>query len=569
MLSNVESVDELRGLARSKSRDYVTKTVNLSLLEEALAQGWIVEKKNEKSVRLKTKKSSDVDLKDRVWFLLYRMGFNYLNGEGSALLLANVKDTSSQDFPIDVMGVDEEVGLAIMCRTSENCQQLRQELDQYVNIRPRLAQSVNQKFPQPFDRHVKRQVAQAIFMSNLLLTEEDKKRAKDGNIVLFDEGDLDYYEALVSHLGPAAKYQFLADMLPGKNIHGLNMRVPAIRTRMGGYVCYTFSISPEYLLKIAYVSHRSKGRGSDVSTYQRMIQKSRLQKIRKYIDEKGIFPTNIVVNFDKKPNFDRGGQETELESGLMGWLDIRSAYKSAWIIDGQHRLFAYSGHPMAAKARLSVMAFESLPASIQAKLFIDINAEQKSVKQSLLQELYAELHKNAIEPAIRVRSIVAQVILSLNEDSRSAFYQRIQTANETKDTTRCISLTSIFRALADTDFYILRTKKEDIDGYGPFWSDNGYDAIQARTEYSLNSWFGTIQIAVPDWWNAGAGEGGGLSMNDGVTACINVLRSVFQHLLKNGIDLVRLNDQELFEQVKPYALVLSNYLGNCLGQHGY
>ena len=142
---------------------------------------------------------------------------------------------------------------------------------------------------------------------------------------------------------------------------------------------------PEYLLKIAYVSHRSKGRGSDVSTYQRMIQKSRLQKIRKYIDEKGIFPTNIVINFDKKPNFDRGEQETEQESGLMGWLDIRSAYKSAWIIDGQHRLFAYSGHPMAAKARLSVMAFEGLPASIQAKLFIDINAEQKSVKQSLLR----------------------------------------------------------------------------------------------------------------------------------------------------------------------------------------
>ncbi len=85
----------------------------------------------------------------------------------------------------------------------------------------------------------------------------------------------------------------------------------------------------------------------------------------------------------------------------MGWLDIRCAYKSAWIIDGQHRLFAYSGHVQAAKARLSVLAFEKLPSSTQAQLFVDINAEQKSVKQSLLQELYAGLHENATEPEMR------------------------------------------------------------------------------------------------------------------------------------------------------------------------
>jgi DNA sulfur modification protein DndB len=558
MLSNIESVDDLRGLARSKNIDYVTKTVNLSLVEEALTQGWNILKKNEKTVRLKKKKAPDVDLADRVWFLLYRMGFTYLNDQGNALLAMDPRDPNGQIYPIDVVGIDTEVGLAIKCKSSESSEQLRQELDQYILIRQRFSQSVNQQFSQPFDRQVKRQVALAVFTFNILLSEDDKRRAKEGNIVLFDEADLTYYEGLVAHLGPAAKYQFLADMLPGKNIPGLNMRVPAVRAKMGGYTCYTFSIPPEYLLKIGYVSHRSKGRGSDVSTYQRMIQKSRLLKIRKYIDENGIFPTNIVINFDKKPNFDRGEQEAEQESGLMGWLDIRSAYKSAWIIDGQHRLFAYSGHPKATKARLSVMAFEALPASMQAKMFIDINAEQKSVRQSLLQELYADLHKNAKEPALRVRSIVAQAIISL-DDPKSVFYQRIQTANETKDAIRCISLTSIFRALADTDFYIVGARKEHIGAYGPLWSDEGNDATRKRTEYILNNWFGIIQAAVPEWWNVGAGEGGGLAMNDGVTACINVLRSVFQHLTARGENLVLLGDQELFEQVRPYAIVLGNY----------
>src|SRR5205807_6199952 len=141
MLSNIESVDALRGLARSKSRDYVTKTVNLSFLEALLDQGWNIEKKNEKTVRLKKKKSCDVDLADRVWSLLYRMGFNYLNDDGNAFLSADPKDPNSQPTPLDVVGIDTEVGLAIMCKSPDNNQHLRQELDRYILIRQRFAQS--------------------------------------------------------------------------------------------------------------------------------------------------------------------------------------------------------------------------------------------------------------------------------------------------------------------------------------------------------------------------------------------------------------------------------------------
>jgi DNA sulfur modification protein DndB len=127
-----------------------------------------------------------------------------------------------------------------------------------------------------------------------------------------------------------------------------------------------------------------------------MIAKSRLKKIREYISEKGIFPTNIVLNVEKRfLNFQRVKQANDEvdrdSSGVLGWLDVRPAYKSAWVIDGQHRLFAYSGHPRAATSHLSVLAFEGLSPSMQASLFVDINAKQKSVKQSLLQELYSEL----------------------------------------------------------------------------------------------------------------------------------------------------------------------------------
>ena len=73
-----------------------------------------------------------------------------------------------------------------------------------------------------------------------------------------------------------------------------------------------FAIAPSYLLKIAYVSHRMKGKGSDINTYQRMMRRSRLNKIREFIEEKGVFPTNIVVNIDPKfLKFYRTKQEHE------------------------------------------------------------------------------------------------------------------------------------------------------------------------------------------------------------------------------------------------------------------
>ena len=159
-------------------------------------------------------------------------------------------------------------------------------------------------------------------------------------------------------------------------------------------------------------------------------------------------------------------------------------------------------------------------------MFIDINAQQKSVKQSLLQELYAGLHENAKEPEKRVRAIIAQAILSLDSDPHSAFYQRIQTANDKKDDIRCISLTSIFRVL-DFGFYIVGPKKGDIDGYGPLWSEEGNDITRIRTMYILNNWFSIIQVAVPEWWNNGAGEDGGLAMNDGVTVMFQWFFVVF------------------------------------------
>ena len=362
----------------------------------------------------------------------------------------------------------------------------------------------------------------------------------------------------------SSEYQFLADCLPGKPIAGLAINVPAVKAKMGGHNCYTFSVSPDYLLKISYVSHRLKGRASDVDTYQRMMSKSRLGKIREYINQDGIFPTNIVINLEKATvNFDRAHQEdrdnSNLDVGILGWLRIKPAYKLAWIIDGQHRLYAYSGLERAAKSRVAVLAFEGLAPSRQAQLFIDINAKQKHVKQSLLLELYAELHWDSDKIAERVSAVISKAVQELGADKKSPLYCRVQTADDSKNDLRCISITGLFGALDRSDLFLAKLKGDEVLEYGPLWSGTN-DKSFKRTVQVLREWFSFISKPTWDWWEKGSGEGGGLAMNDPIIACVVALRSVMEHLESGKLRLRDLDVDELVDLIKPYGETIGNYL---------
>jgi DNA sulfur modification protein DndB len=368
----------------------------------------------------------------------------------------------------------------------------------------------------------------------------------------------------VSQVGVPARFQFLGALLGGRAVPGLEVTIPAIRSRIAGRVAYSFCVSPEYLLKIAFVSHRARGKASDINAYQRLLRRARLKSIREYIAEGGYFPTNIVVNIadPRWLTFDRGKQEAEGRSSVFGWLSIRPAYRVAWIIDGQHRLFAYANHPLAKKSLISVMAFVGLEPSEQARLFVDINAEQRKVKQSLLQELYAELHWDAAEPEVRVQAILSKAVQVLDTDIRSPFHGRILKADESRTDIRCISLTSVYHAMERGGLFIARTKKNEVVEFGPLWNVTN-EATLKRTVEVLIGYFDFIRSEAMDLWSKGSGEGGGLAMNDGVTVCINVIRSIFHHLQNvKRVPLSTLDDHEIKEAIEPWSRIVGRHFAS-------
>lgn len=562
-IENVFSIHDLGALARRKRQKSEFKTIAKSALEDALKEGWEVQRKNKASYRVNRAKKKDRLLEDRVWSLFHRMGFPLLSGEGGALLVSNSAGSNGPKTQIDVVAIDQETALAVECKTSITPRKnpnFQKDLSKHSNLRLKFIEAVKSRFP----AESKRTFRLLVFVWDLIPTENDLARAEQDGIIVFDEDDLTYYEEIVRHLGPAARYQFFADVMPGRKIPGLAISVPALRAKMGDHTYFSFSITPEYLLKVAYVSHRAKGKASDVNTYQRMIIKSRLKKIRDYISNNGIFPTNIVINLEqdtegkrKKALFEPVAQTLQGDStgGDFGILHLSPSYRSAWIIDGQHRLFAYSGHKKAETSYLNVLAFVGLPPSEQAQLFIDINHEQKSVKRNLLVELYAELNWDAEDEKTRVNAIVSKVIQSLNERKNSPFWGRILLSDDRRTEQRCISLESIFRAL-DTSFFVVKPGVS----YGPLWAGENSKTLK-RSTCVLEAWFGHISKNANDWWQAGAGEGGGLAMNDGVVVCIGVLKNLFRHLSDKGYTLVDLTDDELIDVIKPYGEVLGSFLG--------
>src|SRR3989337_1143114 len=88
MLNNIYPATDLQGLARRRSRRDEFKTVRHVLVHEELANGWTEVRKNRTTTRLMRPKRQAILLEDRVWTLMYQMGFNFLSGQGGSTLTA-------------------------------------------------------------------------------------------------------------------------------------------------------------------------------------------------------------------------------------------------------------------------------------------------------------------------------------------------------------------------------------------------------------------------------------------------------------------------------------------------
>ena len=571
LVSDDEITSELR---RRKSKD-VYKTVSGSskrlIAEKAKleeADGWRTVRRNAKSTRLAKAKPADEQLEDEVWSILAQMGFKEMS-KGRQFTVADEDGLPPRQ--IDVFAKDDETVIIVECtrRETPGKKGMAQLIEKIRAIRQNLLKSIRKAYGQ----RAKLKVKYVIATRNISWSDVDLVKCKQAQIAVITDGEIDYYAALVPHLKHAARYQFLGHMYGGQKIDGLAREVVATRGKMGGETFYTFLISPDELLKIAYVGHKASRDIENLKTYQRMLQPRRLKKIAEYINGGGKFPTNIVVNL-------KTGRKTGLrfevnrKYGEEAWgiLHLPPNYASAWIIDGQHRLYGYA-HALGTEGFnqdstvLPVLAYENLPADKEMNLFIDINSKQIKVNTGLLVELYADLHWGSSDPEEAFQALLSRIASRLNSDRTSPLHDRMVVTGKKKTQYRCLTQTSIRDGLSVAKILGTFSKGAIVPGPLSTGKADDYDTNLRKSLSVLSECLRMFSAVLTNHWKLGDGPGGYLCTNNGIRALFQVIKDVADHIRqKDGADLYLFDADETFAEIKPYLQALTEYFEGASAQ---
>ena len=437
ILNSLVSEKSLKTTLSRKIKEFIFESIPNELIPQYEANGWKICKQYKTTVKMQKQKPLDMAFEDDVWTLFARMGFLFLNKDRNFRLPYSDNEKLTQQ--IDVFVADEETILIIECKAAENPKQsyFKEAIEAIGGKKEGLITTIQQLFP-----GTKYKIKFIFATKNYYLSEQDSARLDNYGIIHFDEEVLKYYQELTKHLGTSAKYQLLGSIFEGQTIPELDNRIPAIKGKMGGYTYYSFSIEPEKLLKIGYVLHRNKANRKLMPTYQRLIKKSRLKSVQDFVDNGGFFPNSIIINIDtngKSIRFDNAGNQIEGSISRIGILHLPKKYRSAYIIDGQHRLYGYANSPYKATNCIPVVAFINLERTQQVKLFMQINENQKAVPKNLRNTLNSDLLWNSEDRNEQIKALKLQIALSLGEELQSPLYDRIIIGDNIKSATRYIT----------------------------------------------------------------------------------------------------------------------------------
>lgn len=537
---------ELETELRVRRSAWLYKRVDPSVVAAHVADGWTVARANKNSVRIQKKKPVDQALEDDVWSLLARIGFTHLSA-GRRFVIPVTKgpgDIASKQ--IDVLAADDETALVVECKASApaKSRSMGKDLAEAFALRGPVVSALRQHYG------IKKKIGWLFVTRGIIWGDNDRARADEFKIRVLTDNDIDYFLRLADLLGTAARHQLQAEIFGDQQIEGLHRTLPAVRGRIGGRRFYQFTIDPDRLLKIAFISHRARLDAESVGAYQRMLRKSRLRDIRRYIDEGGVFPTNVVVNFRTKRRFDVSADKTEGDVAL-GTLYLPNTYKSAWIIDGQHRLYGFAGSKWSKSTQLPVLAFEALPPSEEARLFVDINNKQVKVQRSLLVELMSELYWESPVPEEAYHAVLSRVVALLGKDIASPFRGRMVQEGDTQTAETPLTVTAVYESLKKST--LVGAIRKGVFDPGPLYDGDALKAVRRSVDV-LSRYFRLFADALPDHWSRGNGEGGYLCTNNGVSALLLVLSAVVDHLDQFGSTKPwQATPQELEDALRPFV----------------
>ena len=518
-LEYVFNRDEIEKYLPSIKKDCYVTSVPLDQKEQKIKEGWVVSREYKTVVKLEKKKKHDDIFEDYFWSLLADMGFKYLSADRNKFKLEISENNYKQ---IDVFGIDDDVVVIAECKSAEKPNtkaDFRQEIAEIADYQSKVTKKLNMHFNSYKPKYI------FFFCTeNYEISENDQQRMKESNIIWFDKRKIDYYSELTNQLGVLAKYQFFGEILQGKDIPGLSeIKIPAIKSKMGKYDCYAMMMEPSILLKICFVLHRSENVDMK-NTYQRYVKKSRINQIKEYIEAGGYFPNSIILNFDSTSlQFERVQKNyRSSDKYQIGNLLLPAKYRSAFIIDGQHRLYGYAGAKNQENAIIPVIAFQKVSPEDQTKMFVDINNKAKAVKRNLLESLNGEIYWNSPNHTYALSALNSMLAIKLTNSHNSPLLGCIQLDEKSKRAGASITLSYfIDNALKAEKYFVKEFHKNGTPVfYGPLYDGDLADHSLKKSYDVLATYFKEIKTKCPVQWEK-------LLTNIGISTLSQVLSDFF------------------------------------------
>ena len=487
--------------------------------------------------------------------LLFKLGYPELSDGRSFTILIDRKGAEPLRKQVDVFGKDDETVVVAECKASAKLTRrtLQKDIEEFANLKGPISSAVRSHY----GTAVKLKIIWLFVTENIIWSTPDKQRALGENIQIITERELRYYAQIAEHLGKAARYQFLAEFLKDQPIPELKGKtVPATKGKLGGKPFYCFVTTPRHLLKISFVNHRSLNDPEGAPTYQRLVSRSRLRDIGEFIKGGGYFPNNLIINFTRSVRFDKVAQN-DGDAVVFGQLYLPDRYRSAWIIDGQHRLYGFS--PIDDKfldQNVVVVAFEQLPKAEEANLFVTINHEQKSVPKHLLDDLEGELKWGSDVPSERIGAIGSRLINYLNTDVGEPFYNRITQQGMPSTNKTCLTIPALKDALRRSGLLgrVLLNNYE----LGALCGGTDNETLD-RARSAINQYIGLVRDAnLPEWES---GRDGNVRTNVAVQAYIRLLGSLVKYWEANtAADAREMAVEDIMIEVEEYLQPLVDFL---------
>jgi len=193
------------------------------------------------------------------------------------------------------------------------------------------------------------------------------------------------------------------------------IKVKSLKTKFGTLTLYTQSMKVKDVVHIFYVAVR--GKDEEEGAVQRVLNRQRINSIKKYVLEGNNFYSTFILNWTNttvKPEFN----DDEISIPI-----IQSA---AQAIDGQHRLVglqeAMKEDDTIGDREVLITMSLNLKTSDAARIFININSEQKPVPKSLIYDLFGEIESDTNHSINRASDIADE----LNENIESPYYGAIK-----------------------------------------------------------------------------------------------------------------------------------------------